>query len=233
MNDFDQGTVGADLAPIEHALQNLRERWPAVRAAAALATGDEQLDPTEEELARGMTSARRLAYIGGRLAATRALSQLSCTRPVVGADGEGVPIFPVGYLGSIAHKHGRAVAAVTRTDTARGIGIDLEFDENHDEEGLRSEVVTAIELAALAPISASAPTLLSPATLVLAAKEAVYKAAFPITRTPFDFDEAELAFDLTSSSFWPVHFPASEGLAVRGGYVLSGRWIVALAVVEK
>jgi enterobactin synthetase component D len=126
-----------------------------------------------------MNAARRLEYIGGRLAAKRALSQAGCGRLVVEADEQGVPVFPTGYLGSIGHKHGRAVAAVARTEIARGVGIDLEFDENHAEESLRAEVVTSAELPTLAAVSAAHPALLSPATLMLAA--AVYKAAFPLS----------------------------------------------------
>lgn len=225
----EERSITADLAPIERAILKLRKRWPAVWATVAIAGGDDQLDPAEEATVGVMNAARPLAYIGGRLAAKRALAQAGCGRLVVEADEQGVPVFPTGYLGSIAHKHGRAVAAATRAEATRGVGIDLEFDENHDEESLRAEVVTAAELPALAAVSAADPALLSPATLMLAAKEAVYKAAFPITRTPFDFDETELAFDPGSRSFRALRFPGSEGIAVRGMYELSGRWILVIA----
>lgn len=226
----EERSIAADLAPIERAILKLRERWPAVYVTVAIAAGgDNQLDPAEQATVGAMNAARRLAYIGGRLAAKRALGQAGCGRLVVEADEQCVPVFPTGYLGSIAHKHGRAVAAVTRTQAARGVGIDLEFDENHDEESLRAEVVTPAELPTLAAVSAAHPALLSPATLVLAAKEAIYKAAFPVTRTPFDFDEAELDLDPETRSFRALRFPGSAGIAVRGVYELSGRWILVIA----
>src|SRR5712692_4415634 len=115
------------------------------------------------------------------------------THPVVLTDSHGVPTFPDGYLGSISHKYGRAVAVATRAQVV-GVGIDLEFDESHDEECLRTEVITKAEQPMLNRIRAAEPYLLSPATLVLAAKEAVYKAVYPITQTAFAFDEVELGF---------------------------------------
>jgi 4'-phosphopantetheinyl transferase EntD len=228
--DDDEHAVAAALEPLKRALLKLRERCPAICSAAALASSIKQLDPVEETCATHMTPARQAEFTGGRLAAKQALRDAGLGAPVVVADEQGVPIFPAGYVGSIAHKHGRAVAIAAKTAVAHSIGIDLEFDENHDEESLVAEIITEVEQPRLATICAAEPTLLSPATLVLAAKEAVYKAVFQITRTTFDFDDAEVLFATDSRSFRAVRFPGDEHLMVQGEYELVGRWIVAIAI---
>ncbi|WP_163868266.1 4'-phosphopantetheinyl transferase family protein [Myxococcus eversor] len=207
----------------------LRERCPSICVAAALASIGEQLDPLEDACTTHMTLSRRAEFIGGRLAAKQALRDAGHANPVVAADAQGVPIFPVGYVGSIAHKYGRAVAIAARSSAAQGLGIDLEFDENHDEASLAAEVITDVEQRWLAAVCAAEPMLLSPSTLVLAAKEAIYKAVFQITRTAFDFDDAEVRFAPGSRSFRAVRFPGVENLTVHGEYELSGRWVLAVA----
>ncbi|WP_434299317.1 4'-phosphopantetheinyl transferase family protein [Corallococcus exiguus] len=219
----------AALAPLRTALAELRERSPAVCMAAALGSLRSNVDPSEEACATHMTPLRRAEFIGGRLAIRQALQDAGHAAPVVVADGQGVPLFPEGYVGSIAHKHGRAVAIAAKTTTADGLGIDLEFDENCDEESLVAEIITEVERPGLAAIRAAEPTVLSPATLVLAAKESVYKAVFQITRTKFDFDDAELTFRADSRSFWAARFPGDKYLAVRGEYEIVDRWIIAIA----
>ncbi len=229
----DGELAAAALEPIEKALLKLRERCPAICSAAALASTIKQLDPAEQMCATHMTPLRRAEFIGGRLAAKQALRDAGHAAPVVVADEQGVPIFPAGYVGSIAHKHGRAVAIAAKTAAAQGIGIDLEFDENHDEESLVAEVITDVEQPRLAAICAAEPTILSPATLVLAAKEAVYKAVFQITRTTFDFDDAEVLFATGHRSFHAVRFPGVEHLKVHGEYELVDRWVVAIAFTTR
>lgn len=224
--------VATDLRPIKKAIDKLCERYPAMCLAAALASPRDQLDDAGDAYAVGMTALRRVDFIGGRLAARQALNEAGYTDPVVIAvDAQGVPLFPQGYVGSIAHKHGRAVASVARAEVVYGIGIDLEFDENHDENSLVAEVVTEVEQSELTSIRAAEPTILSPATLVLAAKEALFKAVFPVTRIKFGFDEASLIFAPEDKSFRAVRFPGDEQLVVKGGFELAGRWILAVALV--
>lgn len=64
----------------------------------------------------------------GRAAAAGALRRAGCTSVEVGRRSDGAPVFPAGFVGSIAHTRRLAVAAVCPAREARGIGVDLETD---------------------------------------------------------------------------------------------------------
>ncbi len=222
--------VDPDLQPIELAVRLLQNRWAGIFGAVAAVHPSVQFDWVDEARAQGMSPVRRADFIGGRLAARQALVAAGLVDGTISVDDDGGPIFPRGYTGSIAHKHGRAVAVVGRTGSYDGIGVDLEYDEDRDEDKLAAEVVTASEERRLLDLRAVEPILSSPATLILAAKEAVYKAAFPITRKDFSFDEVELIFASDSRSFDAVCFPGYELVSVSGSYEIVSRWIVTIAV---
>jgi 4'-phosphopantetheinyl transferase EntD len=179
-----------------------------------------------------MSPLRRENFVAGRIAIGRALQTAGCASAGVAADSDGVPVVPRGFLGSIAHKHGRAVAIVAPATFAEGIGVDLEFDENHDEATLHAAVVTSSEVGQVTALAAYNAGLLSPATLVLAAKEASYKAVFPKLRSPFGFDELQLSFRRDRRSFQARSFPGDGQLRVSGRYRLVSRWIVTIAVAR-
>lgn len=222
--------VAADLAPIRGALHGVQRRilptWAAVRSASM----SDLLQPGLEERLAEMSAARRVDFVGGRMAAESALLDAGQEQQcLVLTDARGGPVFPSGYVGSIAHKDGRAVAIVTKSNLALGIGIDLEFDGSPDEAELATTVVTDSERRQLANVAADA-SVRSPATLVLAAKEAAYKAISPVNGRVFDFDDLDLSFDWAQRSFVAVRFPGQQGLRVSGTFELRQRWLVAVAV---
>jgi 4'-phosphopantetheinyl transferase EntD len=73
----------------------------------------------------------------------------------------------------------------------------------------------------------------SPATLVLSAKEALYKAVFPVLRTYFDFEDAELFFQHETRSFRGLRFPGHQHLKVVGQYAVDEGWIVCSAIAVR
>lgn len=227
--ELDGTGLGSDVEPIRAALQSVGARYSFMSVAVVAANLVDGLHPDEEAHARDMNPRRRVEFVAGRSAGRLALLRAGHPDAVIGRSSDGVPQFPLGYVGSISHKHERAVAIVGRSDGALGIGVDLEFDEGHDEAALSVEIFTTAESAALEHLRAGEPSLRSPATLGLAVKEAVYKAVYPITRTEFDFDDVEIFFP-GSRSFRAIRFPGDAALVVEGRYELSGRWIVAMAL---
>jgi 4'-phosphopantetheinyl transferase EntD len=199
-----------------------------VSAAEAV---EEELDASESRCTAEMTPARRHEFASGRSAARCALAGAGHSCPVVAISHEGFPVFPEGYVGSIAHKHGRAIAVVAQS-VAGGIGIDLEFDDPGAEADLRQTVITKLEGPALQDIATAQPDLGSPSTLVLSAKEAVYKAVFPMRRKLFDFQDLYLDFEIASNVFRAVRFPGRRGLQVAGRYAINSKWIVCIAIAE-
>jgi 4'-phosphopantetheinyl transferase EntD len=225
--------IDADLEPIERSIRQLFTKLGGdVHFAAAVASPLEALHPVEEALAARMTMGRREAFVAGRVAIGRALRAAGHPGVAVGASPDGVPTLPDGYIGSIAHKHGRALAVVAGAAVAAGIGIDLEFDDALDDSDLRATVLVAAEVDQVATLAMAEPALASGVTLILAAKEAIYKAVFPVLRSPFDFDDVELTFVPEVRSFRAVRFPGSAQVAVEGHYSLAEHWMATVAIAR-
>ena len=226
--------IAADLLPIESALGELRRiNRGEFHFSAAVGNPSERLDPAEEAIATGMAMSRRESFHAGRTALRRALQDAGHPTLAVTTDQDGVPRLPYGYIGSVAHKHGRAVAVACRSTVTTGVGIDLEFDDCSDEADLLASVATVSEVNALGHLDAASLALASPATLVLSAKEALYKAVFPVLRTRFDFEDVELSFDGETRSFRGLRFPGVEHLTIAGHYAVVARWIVCMATASR
>jgi enterobactin synthetase component D len=142
------------------------------------------------QLARAVPT-RRLEFLAGRLCAQRALLLAGCAgAPEVPMDEHRAPVWPLGYIGSIAHGSGTAWAVVASRAHYRALGIDIE------------KVVTpatALELSA-AVLRPEERVLARTAglgyeqflSLAFSAKESLYKCLNPITGVSFDFQDAEV-----------------------------------------
>jgi 4'-phosphopantetheinyl transferase EntD len=225
--------VASDLEPIEWSTMQLLRRLPTAHFASALADPLYKLHPIEEAVAADMTAQRRDSFVAGRIAIGHALRAAGSPPVPVGASADGIPTLPDGYIGSIAHKHGRALAVVAHAGFGAGIGVDLEFDEGPDDSDLRDTVLTTAEAEWLPSLASAEADLASPVTLVLAAKEALYKAVFPVLRSHFDFDDVELSFIPHGRFFRASRFPGDAHLRVKGYYSLARRWIATVAVASR
>jgi enterobactin synthetase component D len=123
---------------------------------------------------------RRADFLMGRLAAVEALRRLG-VEGSVGRSSDGSPVWPEGVAGSLTHHSGVAAAVVGR-DLA-GLGIDI--CPRLDGDRLRAVVrqcLTEAERERWAGEEA--------ATVAFAAKESIYKAAYPRAQRFIGFAEA-------------------------------------------
>jgi 4'-phosphopantetheinyl transferase EntD len=100
----------------------------------------------------------------------------------VPAGADRAPRWPEGVVGSITHDGGLCLAIVGRSNAWQAIGIDLERDADLPPE-ITAQIATEAELSALAPLPRGRA-----AARVFSAKEAAYKAQYPLTRCLFGFD---------------------------------------------
>lgn len=167
--------------------------------AAALASVRSQLRPDEWAVADGLAHARRLGFVGGRVALRAGLAMVApeqAEAPVL-RTSRGAPRMPPGTIGSISHKARIAVALVaTPTASAHTIGVDVE--ETPDERDLARpdlapRILTSLERHELAPLATSDALAYREAVrLRFALKEAVYKAIDPHVQRYVRFQEVEL-----------------------------------------
>jgi 4'-phosphopantetheinyl transferase EntD len=193
---------------------------------APIAEAAMPLPMAESRWAESMAAARRSEFAAGRALARQALAALGARPGVLLPDGDRVPVWPDGFCGSISHVRGGghalcAVAVAPRSDHC-SLGLDIELDEPLRPRVIE-RVVTPAEVRAAATAGMS---LADVAVLFFSAKEAVYKAQFPVTRTFLDFADVEVRLDPDSlgfeatlmTDFAETPFPRSvTGQLFRGG----------------
>jgi 4'-phosphopantetheinyl transferase EntD len=176
--------------------------------------GDE--DALLEEERRSIASSqtdRRRASGAARTVARQLLDRFGHVRCPIprGADGE--PLWPAGMTGSLSHDDEFAVAAVARAQGGAAIGIDIEPATPLPDDMI-DLVVKPGELSKIAERRLAG-------RLLFAAKEAVYKAVFPLDRTFLEFQDIEV--DLGKLR---AFVPGGRMLSIRYGH---SSHIIALA----
>lgn len=157
---------------------------------------------------RGAARRRQLSFIGGRLCAERALDLKGASDAVVRQGSDGEPLWPTALRGSITHTENSAHAVVLSFEQCGGIGIDSE------RVGATGDEIVAM---CCTPTerrtwfgSAADPLR---ATLLFSAKEAYYKAVYPVVRRFVDFAEVEIDAWDTARGELALH-PVSGGSLV-------------------
>ncbi|HEX7322069.1 MAG TPA: 4'-phosphopantetheinyl transferase [Mycobacterium sp.] len=185
--------------------------------------------PDEEPLIARSVAKRRNEFITVRYCARQALQELG-QPPVPILKGEkGEPCWPDGIVGSLTHCQGFRGAVVGRAADVRSVGIDA---EPHDV--LPDGVFDAVSLPAERDELGAAPTGPHWDRILFCAKEATYKAWFPLTKRWLGFEDAHITFfrdDDTSGAF--VSRILIDPAALSGPPLteLRGRWSVVDGLV--
>ncbi|MDO5029256.1 MAG: 4'-phosphopantetheinyl transferase superfamily protein [Corynebacterium sp.] len=139
----------------------------------------QQLHVLEQKVCDGAVATRQRDFARGRKAAHEALEQLGLPE----SDGIGVsaakaPLWPSGVVGSISHCDVAVAAVVAHAAQLRGIGLDVEVDQDM-EPGAIDAVLRADEERIDSLVQFSA-------------KESMYKAWEPIMGQWLDFSEVSV-----------------------------------------
>jgi 4'-phosphopantetheinyl transferase EntD len=200
---------------------------PAAAVVAEARDDDAPVDlfPVEEAIVARAVEKRRREFASGRGCAHRALAALGETPVPVPAGERGEPIWPDGVVGSITHCKGYRSCAVARGGDLATIGIDAETHAPLPE-GLLPDLASPEEIEALAALGRADPSIHWD-RLLFSAKEAVYKAWYPLAERWLGFEDAVLTIDPGAGAFSArllVPGPPLAGTEVRG---FDGRWLVA------
>lgn len=136
---------------------------------------------------------------------------------------EGTRGWPAGYVGSVSHKGTIVVAALTAVGRISSIGIDLETKDDTD-------LSTVPQLVARGESPPPVPAL-EQLSVLFSAKEAIFKAAFPLCRERFGFGDVVISWKSASSQCFngSAHFRGID-LEVRCSMRTPG-WIASVALV--
>lgn len=193
----------------EEALAGL---FPPGTAVAALVIADNRAPPYPAEATAVATAIprRQAEFAAGRAAARAALCALGHAPVAIPAGSQRQPLWPPGIGGSIAHAAGLAVAALRRGGP---LGIDIETDAALEPD-LWPLICTPAETAALPDRDRGAYV-----RQVFSAKEAVFKAQFPVTGAMLGFDAVTVR--LTGAGF-VARFTRRTG-SFAAGHEVQGR----------
>ncbi|WP_200300941.1 4'-phosphopantetheinyl transferase family protein [Streptomyces adelaidensis] len=194
-----------------------------------------RLLPEERAVVAGAAEGRRREFTTVRHCARLALAELGRPPVPLLPDADGAPRWPDGAVGSMTHCRGgyRAAAVAPRT-AARAIGVDAE-PHRPLREGVLASVARPGERAGLAALERAGAAVCWD-RLLFCAKEAVYKAWFPLTRVWLGFHDVEVDFEPRTDVFRArvvgVGAAAREG-ANEPSFLdgrLTGRWVVGHGV---
>jgi len=182
-----------------------------------IAPGDDQalLDEETASIASPVVAVRR-ASGAARIVARELLAQLGYSGVPLPRGASGAPVWPEAIVGSLAHDDAAAVAAVGMRRDFNAVGIDVEPAVALPTDML-ALVATPHELRGIAddPLRGK---------LLFAAKEAVYKALYPLDRAFLEFRDIEV--DLAGHKA-----VTHTGRAVALRYVVGSR-VVVLALIQ-
>jgi enterobactin synthetase component D / holo-[acyl-carrier protein] synthase len=185
---------------------------------------DYVLAPEEIAALGPVKSVRRLEFARGRRCAHEALGRLDPhlgTSPIlIGKNRQ--PIWPANVRGSITHCRGYAAAAVVRAVDYLAVGIDVEPDLPLPSR-VRERILTAADSSDLAELEQWFPNGPAWDRLVFCAKEAAYKAWYPVERTWLDFHDAVVTIDPVRSTFEAAFVGARTAGAVLMPRRITGR----------
>ena len=178
---------------------------------------------SEEACVVGAVAERRREFATVRCCARDALRRIGVTGVPILRDPDRVPRWPAGVIGSMTHCEGYRAAAVARSDELGGIGIDAE-----PHGALPADVLELIlldeERAAQRALADAEPSLHWD-RIAFCAKEAVFKAWFPLTRSWLGFHNVSTALGMDGT--FAARLLVRDALAGDGELEsFAGRWVV-------
>lgn len=200
---------------------------PPVEAAEAFADDPAAvLFPEELAVIATALERRRREFATARSCAHAALARLGLPPAAILPDRKGAPVWPDGVVGSITHCIGYRAAAAAAAAQVAAVGIDAEPNRPLRTDGMLDVIAGEQERARLAGLAGQAPGVCWD-KLLFSAKEAIYKAWYPLARCWLGFRSADVVFDPDRGTFTVrllVPGPPVDGSPLT---MLNGRWLVS------
>jgi 4'-phosphopantetheinyl transferase EntD len=185
---------------------------------------ESDLFPEEREAMGKAVEKRRREFATGRACARDALAQLGIPPRALPPGEGGAPQWPRGTVGSITHCEGyRACAAARKTDVLT-LGIDAEPNQPLPGEVL-PDIALPAEVEWLERALRSDPSIRWD-RLLFCAKEAIYKAWYPLARRWLGFEDATVKIAREQRTFTAELLVAGPSVGGRELTGFTGRWVV-------
>ena len=204
--------------------------WPTIQATALALTSKENSDAAllaeETPLAARMKGNRLSDFTCGRHSAHLAQTLLGLPEYPVLQQGR-APVWGQGLCGSISHSHQWALAGVTTF--WRSIGVDVELI-NRVTPKLHKSLFLPEEMSALDLLPAGATAV------AFSAKEAGYKAIYPLVGEFIGFHQASIDLNWEKQEFRIRYHGAHSGNNAlesgRGHWRIAGNHVITLFLIQ-
>lgn len=189
---------------------------------------DARILPAEESLVSQAVEKRRREFTTARHCGRQALGKLGIAPVPIMRGERGMPLWPDQVVGSLTHCDGYRAAVVAYAMQIRSVGIDAE-----PHAPLPEGVLSHTSLPEEREVLAGRDGDLHWDRLLFCAKEATYKAWFPVTRRWLGFEDAHITFTRDPDGATAGTFESTimiDGTATDGGEPLlrlPGRWLIA------
>jgi 4'-phosphopantetheinyl transferase EntD len=150
--------------------------------------------PEEEPLIAKSVAKRRNEFVTVRHCARVALEQLGVPPAPILKGDKGEPCWPEGIVGSLTHCQGYRGAVVGLAASVRSVGIDAE-PHGVLPDGVLNAISLPIERYEIGALQGG----LHWDRILFCAKEATYKAWFPLTERWLGFEDAHITFDVDAT----------------------------------
>jgi len=196
----------------------------AVDTRSDTVPADVPLHPAERAYIAGAVADRYQEFVTARWCARRAMTLLGLPEAEIAPGPHGQPCWPRGVVGSITHCAGYRGAALGRSTEVAAVGIDAE-----PNEPLPADVLDGISLPqerAWVDALGATQAAVRWDRLLFCAKEAVFKAWYPLTGRRLAFASSHISVDHSQRTFSArlrTPGPRIQGEALTG---LTGRWLV-------
>lgn len=221
-------------SPIESALRGI---LPERCSASVLSTKDLCGQPAspfsaEASALAGAAAGRQAEFSAGRAAARSALEQAGFAPQALPSDALGLPIWPDGAVASISHSRGLACAVAAKKVDFSLLGLDLE-KTNRISPAATKRVVHPIEADWVDREQGRA-------SLLFGAKEAFFKAQFPVFGAQPSFQDIAFSIDASVGQLSVEWFSpgldarlcqAIRAMEFRFAYV--NEWVFNLVVLRR
>jgi 4'-phosphopantetheinyl transferase EntD len=201
---------------------------PAV--GAELFTDEEiELFPEEQAAIARAVDKRRREFTSVRACARRALAELGRPPAPLVPGERGAPGWPEGITGSMTHCAGYRGCVLARTSDLASVGLDAEPNLPLPD-GVEKSIALPAERDHVAELAAATPEVCWD-RLLFCAKEAVYKAWYPLTGKWLGFEEAQITFATDGTFDARILIPAPI-TGFTGRWLRGGEHIVTLILNE-
>lgn len=140
---------------------------------------------SEAELMRTAGDYRKSEFVAGRGCARAALERAGFAREPILSNEDGLPVWPEGALASISHSRGYCAAIASKSEDFRILGLDLEKTNRLSPSAIKRSVHPDEQI--------YVQSEQKKASLIFCAKEAFFKAQYPVWHTHANFHDLVLS----------------------------------------